>query len=206
MALEPYAEALAIRTRDVYAGIRATLSLPASGDVGPASNFGEASVHYFNFYVGIDNLIEGGVSYTKKFSSRFDQGEWRQFLNPGHDSSPSSVGFSRQIVLEITTDAKHRVSLKLGAMPVGSHAGIGPGQVKMVIAAADKVASGKSYQVWFSTVTFSKAELLPVGSNTWRTATPADFQAADHRQPQGRPGVMRQGGGGLLSANIPQPT
>ncbi|HLJ48138.1 MAG TPA: hypothetical protein VKU01_19120 [Bryobacteraceae bacterium] len=202
--LEPYAEALGIRTRNIYSGIRALLSLPASGDVGAVSNLNQASVHYFNFYLGIDDLIEGGVSYSKKYSAGFQQGSWRQFLNPGQPSAASSVHFGQKVQLELTTNAQKQVSLTLGGQIVGSYSGIGAGHVKMVIAVADAVPHGHAAQVWFSLVAFSQVKLRAAGATDWHDAGAADFQAADHLFPHGRPGVMRQGGG-LLSASIAQP-
>jgi hypothetical protein len=204
LGIESYAEAIGYRTSGAvkYSGIRATLSLPARGDVG-AVDTGTAAYHYFNFYLGFDDIAEAGVSYSKKYDP---SGSWRQFLNragAGVPSLPSSVGFRQQLRLELTTDAKREASLTINGQVIAQRASnVWAGQAKLVFAVADWVKKGAMHQVWFDQTRFSAIELRPEGQDTWYAADVSKF-VSNYVRPQNRSPCMQQSA--PLSVGIRKP-
>lgn len=212
--LEPYAEAMSLITKEgSYTGIRVKLQLPYEGDVGDVTAT-DVDMHYFNFYVGFGDLIEGGVSFTRKWLKEaikripvlghINFGVWRQFLNPPGGAVLTHVWFGSLASLELTISKEGVVKLNLDNKLVGEHSGHKPGPVKMVMAVADLIPAHAEHQVWYSKTQFESAE-LQMDYKTWIPANKNHFKFS-HYPPKTRKAVMHSiYTRGLFASKIPKP-
>jgi hypothetical protein len=155
-ALTGYDEARVFRTVGTYTGIRATLALPSRYGVGKLNAAAKAN-YYFNFYLGFSDVMEAGVSYSRKWS---DAGSWRKFANGPKDqwlNKPLGLKAGSSVALDLTVDATGQAEFRVGGeqMPfVSFKTGAAKHQVKMCFAVCD-VNNRVVYQVWYDSAVFA---------------------------------------------------
>jgi hypothetical protein len=157
-ALTGYDEARVFRTQGACTGIRATLNLPGRYGVGKLNAATKAN-YYFNFYLGFGDVMEAGVSYSRKWS---DAGSWRRFANGVNGqwlNKPLGLrsADSNDVSLELTVNANGLAEFRLGGEQAAFatfKTGAAEHQVKMCFAVCD-VNNGVVYQVWYDAAAFT---------------------------------------------------
>jgi hypothetical protein len=174
-AIGPYEEAAVLRTSGTdYTGIKADLTLPTQGSI-PLAPVGERWKYYFNFYLGVADLCEAGVSFSRKTNAN---GSWHKFVNSASGGNAEEAGChgGNTLKLQLTLDEAGVAKFLLNGNHVGSlRAGAGAADVKLCMAVCDYTGRATPAQVWYFLASFSNVQVRKGYGDKWAGPSAASW-------------------------------